>query len=309
MEGILGEDNCSSIGLEEFDGKHRFAVANLYGSLFNACNEPEVGYKKILQTNLLKAATGQDTLTAELKNKQKRVKFRNKAKIVVVANRFPKVEDNTTAFKERRIFITFPHEYIREKKIQNIEKTWLENPEERSGILNWMLGGLHHLLTQGYFTESKSQDETETLFLRASDPYDAFVKEQGILNKTAVTPRSIAFQQFQEYCDYIGITLDKNALDNLTRKLKNTKGVLDSSKRIEGKKQRCWVGISFKPVPDNEIGTDGTANGYDYPLATFDHLKIEGGKSGVPTVPSVPSVPDPAEQPDFEEQSEAPEES
>jgi putative DNA primase/helicase len=290
MEGILGEDNVSGVGLEEFDSKHRFAMANLYGSLFNPCNEPEIGYKKVLQTNLLKKATGQDTIDGEIKNKQKRIKFRNRAKITVIANRFPKVEDNTIAFRDRRLFITFPHEYIKENKISNIEETWLNDQEERSGILNWMLDGLHHLLTQGYFTESKTQEETEIQFLRASDPYDAFIKEQAIFNKISYISRVKAFEMFKDYCDFIGITLEKNALDNFTRILRQTKGVQDSSKRIDGKKQRVWIGIDFKPIPDNESGTDGTVNTLFNPSENLE--KFQNNKEGQTTVLTVPSVPE-----------------
>ena len=117
MESILGERNVSNISLEEFDGEHRFAMRQLYGKLFNPCSEPRTA--KILETNLLKFATGQDTIEAEIKGKQQRLHFRNCSKITVLANRFPKVKDSTTAFKERRLFIKFPNEFTGKNCKQN----------------------------------------------------------------------------------------------------------------------------------------------------------------------------------------------
>ena len=60
MEAILGKDNISGVGLEEFDGNHRFAIKQLYGKLFNPCSEPST--KKALQTNLLKKPQGKAQL-------------------------------------------------------------------------------------------------------------------------------------------------------------------------------------------------------------------------------------------------------
>jgi phage/plasmid-associated DNA primase len=106
------------------------------------------------------------------------------AKKTVTANRFPKIKDSTTAFRERRLFIAFPNEFTGEKQIQNLEQVWLNNPEEKSGILNWMLEGLQRLLSQGYFTESKSQEETEIAFERASDTISAFLKEMAVFGSS-----------------------------------------------------------------------------------------------------------------------------
>ena len=185
METILGESNVSSVGLEELDGNHRFALRQLYGSLFNVCSEPST--ENILQTALLKKATGQDTIEAEIKGKQTRLKFRNYAKITVIANKFPRVTDRTKAFKERRLFIKFPNEFTGKDQIQNLEQNWLTINNEKSGILNWMLEGLKRLLTQGYFTESRTQNETELEYEKASDSISAFLTEMGIFDKNLVT--------------------------------------------------------------------------------------------------------------------------
>ncbi|MCW4003708.1 MAG: phage/plasmid primase, P4 family, partial [Candidatus Bathyarchaeota archaeon] len=312
MESILGADNCASVPLEQFDGYHRFAMERLIGKLFNTCNEPTVNNKKVLRTELLKAATGQDTIEAEIKCKQKTIKFRNTAKITVIANRFPKVEDNTTAFKNRRLFVTFPYEFIGKNKISNIEQVWLNDATERSGILNWMLEGLHRLLSQGYFTEGKTQQETEILFQRASDTIGAFISEMVIFNKNSYKGRAEVHAAYKEYCDFYGLENENEKA--LVSRLKNTPKISEGKRLVNGKRERCWIGIDLRKLPEEEekpvdtseeqqqttleqkfdvseaeSGTGGTDGTGQIPQRKIgESLILDGYSTRVPSVPCVP---------------------
>ncbi|MCW4002682.1 MAG: phage/plasmid primase, P4 family [Candidatus Bathyarchaeota archaeon] len=246
MEGILGAENVSSVALEEFDGSHRFAMRQLYGKLFNPCSEPTTN--RVLQTALLKKATGQDTISAECKGKDKRIDFRNVAKITVIANKFPKVRDTTTAFKERRLFIKFPNEFTGKNVIANLEQIWLGNAEERSGILNWMLQGLQRLLSQGYFTESKSQEETEIAFERASDTISAFLNQIAIFDKNLVTTRAEAYNAYKEYCDVFGLETENEKV--FTQRLKETPRISVTTVS-KPNRLRAWKGLGLRKLNDD----------------------------------------------------------
>jgi putative DNA primase/helicase len=286
MEGVLGQKNVSSVGLEEFDGSHRFAMRQLYGKLFNPCSEPTTN--RILQTALLKKATGQDTISAECKGKDTRIEFRNAAKITVIANKFPKVSDTTTAFTERRLFVKFPNEFTGKEATPNLEMVWLNSSEEKSGILNWMLDGLQKLLAQGYFTESKSQHETEIEFQRVSDTIGAFIAEMVIFGKNLVTTRSDAFEAYKRYCDFIGATNESDKA--FTNRLKNTPKIKPGGTRIKGQYERAWLGIALKPIPEDFAtdATDATVLAYNIPLENFGKSKKEVGEGKhVATVASV----------------------
>jgi P4 family phage/plasmid primase-like protien len=273
MEAILGEDNISSVGLEELDGSHRFALRQLYGSLFNPCSEPAIN--KILQTPLLKKATGQDTIDAEIKGKQKRLKFRNYAKITVIANRFPRVQDTTVAFKERRLFIKFPNEYLDSNgtQIPNLENVWLNNPQEKSGILNWMLDGLKRLLAQGHFTQSKTQQETEMEFQKASDSISAFLTEMGVFNRILVTTRSKAFDSYKNYCDVFGLFAESEK--KFTVRLKETPKIAVGM--VTNPRERAWKGLGLNAIDDDGKVircTGNTPNTAFPPLTTFPSQKV-----------------------------------
>jgi putative DNA primase/helicase len=287
MEAVLGEQNVSSIGLEELDGNHRFALERLYGKLFNPCSEPTTN--RILQTSLLKKATGQDTIEAEIKGKQKRIKFRNTAKITVLANRFPKVRDESTAFRDRRLFITFPNEFIGKNCIVNLEKVWLEDAVEKSGILNWMLQGLQRLLINNCFSESKSQEETEILFERASDTISAFLKEMAVFGKNYAVLRSYAFDLYKEYCEVFG--LDQESDKKFTQRLKETRGITAGKRQGE----RIWKGVTFKEISeDGEISQNLASFGADRTHSLEDFEKSKNRES-INTQKCAPSAPKSAE--------------
>lgn len=301
IENILGSDNVGNVGLEEFDGAHRFSMAKLYGKLVNFCSEPQT--KKELQTNLLKYATGQDTIEAELKNKQSTLKFKNTAKITVLANKFPRVSDQTTAFKERRLFLKFPNEFTGANTIRDIEQNWLTINDERSGIFNWMLQGLKRLLEQGHFSTSQTQEQTELEFLRASDSVSAFVNECASYDRHYITTREEAKTAYEAYCDYYGLEVENDK--RFSQKIKDTPKIKDTSKRIEGKKARVWEGVNFKIFAEEEQetlseaqqtltfkesgtgGTDGTRT-LSRPNSQKNSSNIEQYKTSVPSVPSVP---------------------
>ena len=255
IQAVIGRNNCSEVALEEFNGFHRFALIQLYGKLLNLCSEPTAKYE--LQTALLKKATGQDEISAERKGSDKRIKFTNAAKIVVSANKFPKVEDQTIAFKERRLFLNWEKEYLAGAgQIQVIERNWTEGEhDERKGILCWMLEGLKRLLEQGHFTQGKTQKETEVLFQRASNSITAFKTEMLIFNRNRVTSRNEAFEVYKEYCDLYGLEAENEK--RFTQALKETPRVSVTTVS-KPKRESAWKGIGLKSLNDDESVTDVT---------------------------------------------------
>jgi phage/plasmid-associated DNA primase len=70
LEHILSKDNVSNLNLSDFRESRRFSLCQLYGKLLNVSSEPPLS-KYGLQTNVLKMISGEDTIHAELKGKNK----------------------------------------------------------------------------------------------------------------------------------------------------------------------------------------------------------------------------------------------
>ena len=286
MQAILGEENYSSISIDEFDGKHRFAVFALHDSLFNICSEPRTD--KMLTVELLQALTGQDSIDAERKTIQERFKFRNPAKMTVMGNKFPNIDKPTDAFWERLKLIKFPYRFVGVDQIPDIEKNWLEDIDQRSGILNWMIEGALRLINNmGRFTETKTQQETIIQFKRASDSIGAFLAECIKFDPNQFAKKNETQELYKKYCELIGVVneSDKKVAD----RLKNTPRIKDTSIRIAGQKTKIWQGIKLKSLPELEeseeaesepqktltdkVGTSGTSG--------TDSMALSLGKLGI----------------------------
>jgi P4 family phage/plasmid primase-like protien len=316
MQSILGEENYSAEPLEKLDGVHKFSVFNLHDSLLNICNEPKAD--RNLTVEQLQALTGQDTLDAERKGVQEPFKLKNGAKITVMGNKFPTVKTPTDAFWERLKLIKFPFRFVGTDQVPDIEKTWLEDPEQRSGILNWMIEGALRLINNmGRFTETKTQQETIIQFKRASDNVSSFIAECIELNQKETTPKSNVQEHYKLYCEVIGSPAQSPT--KLNDGLETLSSVKESSIR-EGigkdkHKVKVWKGLKLKPLPeeidnseeeedDSQVTLDKLNSKvnvepvepvepvlHDFPsLSKHEENKNNSGNT-LKSVPSVPSVP------------------
>jgi P4 family phage/plasmid primase-like protien len=245
MQGILGEDNYSNVSIDEFDGKHKFAVFNLHESLFNICSEPRTD--RLLTIEMLQMLSGKDAIDAERKGVQTRFKFTNGAKITVMGNKFPNVDKPTDAFWERLKLCKFPNRFTGRDQVQDLENTWLNDPNQKSGILNWMLEGRQRLLKNHGFSMTKTQEETVIQFKRASDSIGAFIAECLEFNQKEYVPKTALSEHYKLYCEAIGVTPEKDRL--FSERIRNTPRIKDSNPYLLGKKTKAWGGIKLKPVP------------------------------------------------------------
>jgi putative DNA primase/helicase len=243
IESILGSHNTTHINIQELNGENRFIEYQFYGKLVNISSEPST--KQELQTPLFKKLTGNDTISAELKNMQKRVTFKSYTKWYILGNKYPKVSDNTTAFKQRLLIIKWEKQFLEgQGQIQDIEKRWLSNPNERSGIINWMIQGLKRLQQQCKFSVTQTQEQTMIEFERASDSITAWLHERVTYNVNKHVTRDNAYDDYTTYCEYYGLyNVDKN---KFIGRLRNTPKIRDQFTKILGKSIRAWKGIELK---------------------------------------------------------------
>jgi P4 family phage/plasmid primase-like protien len=283
LTNLFGSENVSGLGLEEFDGNHRFSMAVLHGKMINVSSEPNV--KSALQTSLLKKATGDDWIDAEIKCKQKRIKFKNFAKLFIVGNRYPRVNDNTLAFWDRIIIVQWPNTFTGDSVIPEIEKTWTKSPNEMSGILNWMIEGLHRLNKNNAFTVSKSQTETILEFQKASDTTLAFLNEKCTRDKDAYVIKKDLYNMYKDYCEDQGLDADTNGV--FSAKLNAQTWIKSAKKRINGKECHVWKGFRIEEKGldeklDKNLSTESETPETPFsPTTKFEESKIKEIQEGV----------------------------
>ena len=240
LQGILGRQSLASIPLHRLS--ERFQVTNLIGKLVNVDSEPRLS---VLNTVVVKQLTGQDPMSAEIKGKQKQLQFTNYAKIIILANKLPPVQDNTVAWWERVVVIEFPVEFVGEKQKPNIERAWLDDEKERSGIVNWALEGLQRLLKNGGFTQGKRMEETINEYKKWSNSIDYFIKACCILAPGLVIEKRKFYDAYKEFCLDEG--LEPASEIAFSREVGKLPKVTHGVKKIQGKTTKVWFGISVKP--------------------------------------------------------------
>ena len=241
LEAVLTKANCSSLELHQFFG--RFSLQRLYGKLLNVSSEPRLS-KYGLDTTVIKLVTGQDTIDAEIKNKNAVLKFTNFAKPIVMGNRFPKVEDNSLGWWDRVETLSFPNSFEGENMIPNIETQWI--PSELDGIFNWMLEGLYRLKQQNGFSSSKSAEETKLEFMKISDPFKAWIIECCIKIPSAYLTREEALTNYENYCDEIGAERDHKRV--FFEKMRKEPRIKDKQKMLANKNVRVFEGVTLKKI-------------------------------------------------------------
>lgn len=267
IQGILGAESCANVPIERLN--ERFQVTNLIGKLTNIVSEPDV---KKISVEMIKALTGQDLISAEVKGKQKFINFTNYAKIIVAANRLPPISDKSIAWWERVVIVEFPITITDEKRVMDLEKQWLNDEEERSGIVNWALEGLLRLLKNGRFTKSVKMTEIIEDYKRWSDPVDYFLTKRCLFAPNIWATKRELYDAYKEFCEDEGLPIVGE--DTFSREVKKKPKVTTGYKKIQGKTTKIWVGVGIKPqeeIPEDTSSTSST--GFSILLKSRDKIE------------------------------------
>ncbi|MCS7114226.1 MAG: phage/plasmid primase, P4 family, partial [Candidatus Bathyarchaeota archaeon] len=239
LVGLLGRENCTSIPLERLP--ERFQNTNLIGKLANIVSEPKTS---LVTTETIKQLTGQDLITAEFKGRQKTFQFINYAKLIVVANRLPPVYDSSHAWWERVIVVEFPVTIPPEKMVPNIEERWLNNAEERSGIINWALEGLKRLLENRQFTKNEAMLNVVEQYKRWSQPAQYFLDKYCEYGPNHWVTKKALYEAFKIVCEEEGLPVLSE--QQFSVEVRKKPRVMMMWKRVEGKMERVWIGLKLK---------------------------------------------------------------
>ena len=249
---LIGDRNASDVPLEQMTAKYRFALMRLMNSFINVCSEPQSNY--IFQTEIFKKLTGGDRIEGEIKGLQETIKFTSFAKMFIMGNKYPNIDDDTVGFWDRMEIVKFPNDYS-ENFTADIENLKIEEDggEEHAlaGFFNWCMDGLKRLKKNKYqLTKSESGEKTRLEFEKVSNSARAFITECVELAADAKYPQPYLWEEYKNYCADLELELQTKSV--LTAKIGELRGVHLKKGKFDHKSQRLWMGLGFKKTNNDE---------------------------------------------------------
>lgn len=170
LSNLLGEDNTSSVAIENLsNGQYTplliNKMINIDWDVASGAENYEANFKII-------------TSGEPVNVNQKFVAtftFRPYCKLLMAANKFPRITDHSSAFYKRLILLPCDRVFEPHEQDLKLKKNLIE---ELPGILNWAIAGLHRLEKRGAFEVHKEfmSDAIEEL-REESNPVEIFFKD------------------------------------------------------------------------------------------------------------------------------------
>lgn len=173
MRAMLGNENVSSVALENFGG--RFDLSTTIGKAANICGD--VGEIDAVCEGSLKMFTGGDAMTFDRKGLAP-LEMIPTAKLMMAWNLRPRFKDRSGGVWRRMILVPFEREVDESRRIAGMDsyKFWLASGEVPA-ILRWAIEGLERLNTMGRFTRSKICEKAAAEYRLESNPANDFLLE------------------------------------------------------------------------------------------------------------------------------------
>ena len=285
-----GFPNVTALGLADFEATS-FQLHQLSGAFINVA--ADIGEKPLVETEMLKQASGRDEMSTRRKNRES-ITFKNFAKIMFACNKLPMIPpaQGTPGFWRRWIFLKFKTRFVA-KNVYDVEKKLdpnskiivmdtdimskiKNNESEMNGLFNEAIKGLQRLLKNNCFSYSLSNNEVKLMWDRESNSFQAFAEDKlefgGITNcKTTFIINESLITQYSKYCRTLGISmLERTKMEVQLAENGASKGqkLIYNVNDENYYKPRVWNGVIFK---------DNTLNYAKRNLSRidFDKKKVE----------------------------------
>lgn len=198
IRAMLGEENVSSVALENFDG--RFDLADTLGKAANI--SADVGDIDFVAEGMLKQFTGGDTMQFDRKNRQP-ISARPTAKLMLSWNKRPRFRDRSKGLWRRMILVPFQVPITAEKRVMGMDNPqWWIDSGEAPGILRWAIVGLDRLKTNRAFTSSDICNQMIEDYQQDTNPAKEFLMDhcEFIDNEDYVIECTWLYKLYSMWC-------------------------------------------------------------------------------------------------------------
>jgi len=253
MRKFIGKNNCSGLSLQEIDND-KFQIPHLIGKIINVV--PDMGEEPLEETKRFKSLTGGDVIETDRKFSS-RISFYPTTKFAFGCNKLPRIKKPDEGFWRRWCWFEFPFQFVIERILEEnpnnkdlklkdsdlIKK--ISSAEELAGLLNWSLKGLKRLLEKGEFSQSSSDEEVQTWWLRQSDSHMAFLFDCVEASDDSKIVKSNMSKAYVKFCKLHKLNPQSETVQksNMVREY-GTDGS-DQINDLENR-PRAWSGVKYK---------------------------------------------------------------
>jgi putative DNA primase/helicase len=227
---------------------HSEDIARLKGARFVSISEPDKGLR--LNSALVKQLTGGDTITARFLY-QSSFEYKPEFKPFISTNHLPHISDDTTFASGRVKVIPFERHFAEHEQEKGL-KSLFRQPQNSSGILNWLIEGLILMRKEG-LQQPQAVKDAISQYRIESDTVGLFIDECIVANEHCKTLLKHIYEGYKQWCDEYGYNPvnSRNLIDGLRKKGYEVK-------RGTGNKSYLY-GYSVADTPDGGLAGETTA--------------------------------------------------
>lgn len=199
LEAVIGRYNCTELRLEHIE--RPFETARMLGKTLLTAKDVPSRFLNLSGASKLKALTGGDGQTAELKGVTGGVDFNGHFNVIVTSNStlHVKLDGDVGAWRRRMLYIRYENPPPT-PPVSEFDRLIVET--EASGVLNWMLEGAAKLLSAGgRITRTPEQKKRVDELLLESDSVGSFVADCVKPDAERNITVGEMLTEYVEYCD------------------------------------------------------------------------------------------------------------
>lgn len=184
ISGLIGEDNVSSLSLDQVNASNSSILTNIIGKQINISDE---GNSKYIDSQTLSSIASEGAVTIDPKYRSS-FTYKITAKFIVNCNNIPRSKDDI-GLRGRMMIVPFKTKFTNDgdkKPIPNYDAILLN--EEGSAILNWALEGTRKVLQDKSFTVSDLSTEDLEDYKMESNSVYAFLRSCFTFSETHEIP-------------------------------------------------------------------------------------------------------------------------
>jgi len=255
LDAVLGRGLVTELRTRNLPS--RFEVSRYRGKRLLAGRDVASDFLRTPGATVLKALTGGDSLSTELKNSNEVGDLVGDFHVVITSNSplLLRIDEDSSAWERRLVIIPFrtPDGGL-PKRVRHFDQVLLK--QEGPGILNWMLQGaqiaLEEILKDGTILLTPAQQSRISNRVRISDTVGFFVESKLVYAADESISSEQLLLEYQRFCSEEAITCEADRAFHLRVKARIEEhfgGRVSHSENIrcapEGRKLRGYRGVTL----------------------------------------------------------------